>query len=161
MSEPVNLRQWKLPAEMAGGRLFTAGRPGRGTAGYARERRLVDDPIIDRWVAGLPAAEVLHIVSLLGQKTDRFSEFAYYPFRSCREAGSKPSFHDWLNSRYGDRFIVHEFPTTDARGIEAGVMEDVKSCLRRLLGEGRTVLLIDSAGAERTARVCEDLGYER
>jgi hypothetical protein len=35
---------------------------------------------------GLPAAEVLHIVSLLGRKTNGFSEFAYYPFRSIREA---------------------------------------------------------------------------
>jgi hypothetical protein len=157
----VNLSQWRPPIEKPGGRLFTAGRPDRGTAGYGRERRLVDEAIIDRWVGGLPATEVLHIVSLLGQKSDRFSEFAYYPFRSCREAGSKPTFHDWLNDRYGERFIVHEFPTTDARGIEAGAMEAVKSCLRQLLHEGHTVLLIDSAGAERTARVCEDLEYER
>ena len=75
--------------------------------------------------------------------------------------GAQPTFHDWLNDRYGNRCIVYEFPTTDARGIEAGVMGDVKSCLTRLLCDGHTVLLIDSAGAERTSRVCEDLGYER
>jgi hypothetical protein len=162
MSEPVNLREWKASAvEMAAGRLFTAGRLGRGTDGYKRERRAVDVAIIDRWVAGLPAAKVLYIVSLLGRKTDGFSEFAYYPFRSCRESGPRPTFQDWLNERYGDRFMVYEFPTTDACGIEAGVMEDLKSCLTRLLREGHTVLLIDSAGAERTARVCEGLGYER
>jgi hypothetical protein len=121
----------------------------------------VDLSIIDEWVTGLPKAEVLHIVSLLGQKKDGFSEYSYYPFRSAKEPGPKPNFQDWLNNRYGERFIVYEFPTTDRHGIEAGVMEDVKSCLSQLLGEGQTVLLIDSAGAERTARVCEQLGYKR
>jgi hypothetical protein len=81
-------------------------------------------PIIDTWVSALPKAEVLHIVSLLGQKKGGLSEFSYYPFRSSKEPGSKPSFQDWLNARYGERFIVYEFPTTDRQGIEAGVMED-------------------------------------
>jgi hypothetical protein len=162
MSEPMNLREWEPQScAAAHGRLFTAGRPGRGTLGYGRVRRSVDDAIIDTWVAGLPAAGLLQIVSLLGRKTDGFSEFAYYPFRSCRESGPKPSFQEWLDQRYGARFLVHEFPTMDARGIEDDVMEDTKKCVRRLLNGGHTVLIIDSAGAERTARVCGDLGYKR
>jgi hypothetical protein len=162
MTEPINLREWNQPSPTSGhGRLFTAGRPGRGTPGYGRVRRLVDDAIIDSWVAGLTPAEMLQIVSLLGRKTNGFSEFVYYPFRSCREQGSKPSFQEWLEQRYSPRFVVHEFPTTDARGIEDDVLKDVKTCVRRLLDDDHTVLIIDSAGAERTARVCEDLGYER
>jgi hypothetical protein len=162
MDEPVNLREWKPQSPLAHGRLFTAGRPGRGTPEYGRFRRPVDDAIIDRWVAGLPPASTLHIVSLLGMKADGFSEFTYYPFQSCREAGSKPTFQDWLGQRYGSpRFLVHEFPTIDARAIKDDVMEDVKRCVRRLLQRGDTVLIIDSFGAERTARVCEDMGFER
>jgi hypothetical protein len=162
INEPVNLREWEpRAAAPAYARLYTAGRPGRGTPGYGRVRRPVDNAIIDTWVAGLPAGEVLHIVSLLGKKSDGFSEYAYYPFRSCLEAGSKPSFQDWLHQRHGPRFLVHEFPTTDARGIEDDLMERIATCVRRLLHEGHTVLIIDSAGAERTARVCEQLGFQR
>ena len=161
IKEPMNLREWvPLPAAPAYARLYTAGRPGRGTPGYGRIRRPVDDTIIDTWVAGLPG-EVLHIVSLLGQKTDGFSEYTYYPFRSCLEAGPKPTFQDWLQQRNDPRFLVHEFPTTDARGIEDDLMERVATCVRRLLLEGHAVLIIDSAGAERTARVCEHLGFQR
>jgi hypothetical protein len=73
INEPVRLREWEpRAAAPAHARLYTAGRPGRGTPGYGRVRRPVDNAIIDTWVAGLPAAEVLHIVSLLGKKTDGF-----------------------------------------------------------------------------------------
>jgi hypothetical protein len=161
-NEPMNLRKWRPGAQAeCCGRLFTGGRPGRGTPGYGRTRKAVDEAIIDRWVAGLPQADVLHIVSLLGHKTDGFSEFAYYPFRSCRDPAGKPTFQEWLERRYGKRFSVHEFPTVDARGIEAGVLDDVKTCVRRLLAAGHAVMILDSAGAERTARVCEDLGFAK
>jgi hypothetical protein len=112
-------------------------------------------------VKGLPEAEVLHIVSLLGQKKDRYSEFAYYPFRSSKEAGDKPTFQEWLDQRYGRHFVIHEFPTTDAMGIEPQVLQQAKSCVIELLGKNQTVLVIDSAGSERTARVCEAVGLER
>jgi hypothetical protein len=162
-NEPMNLREWKpgAQAECRAGRLFTAGRPGRGSPGYGRARKSVDEAIIDRWVAGLPQAEVLQIVSLLGRKTDGFSEFTYYPFRSCRELSEKPTFQEWLDRRYGPRFVVHEFPTVDAHGIESEVLDDVKASIRRLLGAGNAVMIMDSAGAERTARVCEDIGFVR
>ena len=113
---------------------------------------------MDEWVRGLPAAEVLHIVSLLGQKKGHYSEFAYYPFRSSKETGDKPTFQEWLNKRYGRRFVVHEFPTTDAMGIEPHVLTDAKRCVIELLGGNHTVLVIDSAGSERTSRVCEAVG---
>jgi len=158
--EPVNLREWRPPASAQfAGRLFTCGRPGRGTPGYGRARKPVDLGKIGRWIEGLPRAEVLHIVSLLGWKTDVFSEFDYYPFRSSQERGTKPPFQDWLDSRYGQRLIVWEFPTVDARGIEDSVLDDVKHCVPNLLEKNVTVVVVDSAGAQRTARVCEALGF--
>ncbi|MEX2490474.1 MAG: hypothetical protein WD425_01800 [Nitrospirales bacterium] len=117
--------------------------------------------VIDQWTNGLPDADVLHIVSLLGQKTTGYSEFSYYPFRSSTEPGPKPTFEEWLNVCYSRRFKVHEFPTTDGRGIEKDVLRAASSLILECLGRGDIVLLVDSAGAERTARVCEAAGYIR
>ena len=97
--EPMNLSEWKpVITAPQRGRLFTCGRPGRAT--FGREKRPVGDDIINLWVQGLPEAEVLHIVSLLGQKTTGFSEFVYYPFRSSEEPGTKPTFQEWLDKHY-------------------------------------------------------------
>jgi hypothetical protein len=158
VTEPIRLRQWKaLEGREQKGRLFTCGRPGRAT--YKRERRTVPDEIIVMWERGLPKAEVRHLVSLLGQKTDGFSEFDYYPFRSSTESSAKPTFQESLNNRYSQQFVVHEFPTVDARPIAKDVFDDVKRRVLKLLEQGQTVILIDSAGAERVARVCESIGY--
>jgi hypothetical protein len=121
----------------------------------------VTGDIIDLWKNGLPEADVLHIVSLLGKKTTGLSEFSYYPFRSAEEAGTKPTFEKWLNDRYGRRFIVHEFPTVDGRGIPRDVLDAARCCVLDCLERGHTTVVIDSAGAERTARVCEAIGYKR
>ena len=158
--EPVNLREWRAPTTAGdAGRLFTCGRLGRAT--FRREGRPIDDDTIDLWVKGLPKTELLDIVSLLGEKTDGYSEFGYYPFRSSKEAGNKPTFQQWLDQRYDRRFVVYEFPTVDAQGIPPDAREAVTRCVLDLIGKGRTVVIIDSAGAERTARVCEAIGYTR
>lgn len=156
--EPVNLREWRAPTTAAGGgRLFTCGRPGRGT--FGREKRPMDDDTIDQWVKGLPEAEILDIVSLLGGKTNGYSEFGYYPFRSSKEAGTKPTLQQWLDRRYDRRFVVHEFPTVDAQAIPPDVREAATRCVLDLIAKGRTVVIMDSGGAVRTARVCEVIGY--
>lgn len=159
--EPINLQEWKAPADrQAPGRLFTCGRPGRAT--YGRARVAVAEDVIELWESGLPQADVLHIVSLLGQKTTGLSEFSYYPFRSAKEEGTKHIFEDWLNKRYNRRrFVVYEFPTVDGRGIPRDVLNAAAGQVVRCLEEGNTTVVIDSAGAERTARVCEALGYVR
>ncbi len=159
-SEPNNLYEWRAPSESASaGRLFTCGRPGRAT--YETERRRIPDDTIDRWVKGLPDAEVLHILSLLGSKKGGFSEFDYYPFRSSKESGARPTFQDWLDEHYDECFVVHEYPTVDGRGISPDVLGMVTAEIINLLKDGCTVVIVDSAGAERTARVCEKIEYTR
>ena len=159
LNEPMNLSEWRpLKPFLRGARLFTCGRPGRAT--YGKRRELIDKDTIDNWVQGLPKAEILHIISLLGKKKDGYSEFEYYPFRSSKESGPKPTFQEWLDERYGRRFVVHEFPTVDARGIPSVVLKTVTRCILDLIENNSTVLVIDSAGAERTARVCKAIGYE-
>jgi hypothetical protein len=153
--EPERLQEWRTD----GGRLFTCGRPGRAT--FKRAKRPIGEGIIDLWVEGLPSVDLLHIVSLLGRKVGGLSEFNYYPFRSSEETGTKPTFQEWLDGRYERRFLVHEFPTVDARGIPSDVLRAVRDEVRGLVHRGETVLVVDSAGAERTARVCEACGYQR
>jgi hypothetical protein len=75
------------------------------------------------------------------------------------ETGTNPTFQEWLDSHYERRFVVHEFPTTDAQSIPRDVLEAATECISTLLRNDSAVLLIDSAGAERTARVCEALGH--
>jgi hypothetical protein len=154
-TEPANLRQWKTD----GGRLFSCGRPGRATFGTSP--RPIGEDTVDVWVEGLPPVEVLHIVSLLGHKPSGSSEFDYYPFRSSEETGAKPTFQEWLDRRYDRRFVVHEFPTVDLRGIPADVLSIVSGAIVALIDRGKDVVVVDSAGAERTGRVCEACGYER
>lgn len=162
MNEPINLREWKpLRSEEARGRLFTCGRPGRGTLEFGKKKILVDDDTINLWIRGLPEADVLHIVSLLGQKSNGDSEFLYYPFRSSNESESKPMFQKWINEQSERRFIVHEFPTVDAKGIPREVLSAVTGHVLDLIEKEYTVVIIDSAGAERTARVCEAIDYKR
>jgi hypothetical protein len=112
-------------------------------------------------VKGLPEGNPLDLVSLLGKKKSGFSEFWYYPFRSSKEPGTKPTFQQWLDQHYPARFIVYEFPTVDAQGIPPNVLKAVKRHVLNLIQGGRTVVVVDSAGAERIARVCEAIGSKR
>jgi hypothetical protein len=93
----------------------------------------------------------MHIVSLLGHKKDGYSEFEYYPFRSSQESSPKPTFQEWLDQRYGVRFVVHEFPTVDAMGIPKGVLTAVITRVRELLETENTVV-IDRFSGSRTNR---------
>jgi len=158
--EPYNLAEW-VPRDAVheGGRLFTCGRPGRGTIGRRRER--VADETLEQWVRGLPGQGIVHLVSLLGSKKDGYSEFGYYPFRSAKECGTNPTFQEWLTHRYGSRLIVHEFPTVDARGIPPPVLTGARRCVLGLLEKGSTVVVVDSAGSQRTARVCEGIAARK
>lgn len=161
IQEP-NLKEW---VGKEGGRLFTCGRPGRWVAGFGKSLTPVPEKVILEWIKTLPKADVVHLISLLGHKSAGknvgTSEFVYYPFRSAMEAGVKPTFQDWLNDHCVERFAIHEFPTVDARGIAKELMASLRRSLLELLRRAETVIVIDSAGAERTARVCENIGYKK
>lgn len=158
--EPYNLTEW-VPRTVAHqkGQLFTCGRPGRGTFGRRRVR--VDDETLKRWVRGLPEVDVVHLVSLLGSKKDGYSEFGYYPFRSAKESGTTPTFQEWLAEHYGSRFILHEFPTVDATGVPQHILKEARACVLGLLEKGSTVVVVDSAGSQRAARVCEQIAVKK
>ena len=160
MKEPCNLTEW-VPRIVTHqeGRVFTCGRPGRRTSGRGREP--ADSETLNRWVEGLPRQRSVHIVSLLGSKKDGYSEFGYYPFRSARECGTKPTLQEWLTERYGSRFVVHEFPTVDARPVPPHVLAEAIGCVMGQLERGSTVVVVDSAGSERTARVCKKIGTKK
>jgi hypothetical protein len=156
----MNLTEWRPPRPFNGGAcLFTCGLPGIAT--FGREKIRVDDDTINKWVTGLPKANVLHIISLLGQNKNGISEFDCYPFRSSSESGPKPTFQEWFDERCGRRFIVHEFSMVDAREMPPDVLKAVKRLLIELIEKNDTVLVMDSAGTELTARVCEAIGYKR
>ena len=152
--EPCNLREWTV----TGGRLFTCGRPGRGT--FSGSKKKIPEYVIDLWVAGLPRVPQASIISLLGHKhPSGLSEFSYYPFRSCKEAGVKPTFQDWLVSRYGPRFFVEEFPTEDRLPMASCEdVEAIRNRVRALLHSGAVVIIVDSAGVQRTGEVCRTIG---
>jgi len=102
---------------------------------------------------------VLHIVSLLGHKVSGYSEFGYYPFRSSTEPGSRPTLQEWLKNGHKRPIAIHECPTVDARAIPPDVLDAAARKVLGLLDEGATVVVLDSAGAERTRAVCQKLGY--
>lgn len=155
--EPCNLREWTVTS----GRLFSCGRPGRGT--FSGSKKKIPEYIIDLWVDGLPKLPQVSIVSLLGQKfPSGLSEFSYYPFRSCSEDNAKPTFQDWLTSRYGPRFSVEEFPTQDRLPIIPNeYVETIRNRVRTLLDSGAAVIVVDSAGIQRTGEVCGTIGVSK
>src|SRR5437764_1169649 len=97
IGEPCNLRRCKAVGTPDAGLLFTCGRPGRSLGRTAP----VSDEIVDCWIAGLPEANTIHLISLLGTKEDGTSEYHFYSFRGNHESSAKPTFQCWLDSRHG------------------------------------------------------------
>lgn len=147
--EPLRLQEWPAPT----GRLYSCARPGRGANGT--KRKPVDATVLKKWLENLPAADPLHIISLLGRKADGMSEFVYYPFRSCEDADDgRPAFQEWLRAE-GARHIVHEFPTIDRLPLQPEDARDrALKRTRELLTAGEAVLIVDSGGVQRTGALC-------
>lgn len=152
IAEPCNLKEWSSPI----GRLFTCSRPGRAT--YGTKKRPIPQDAIRSWINGLPAAPTLHLVSLLGWKKDGYSEFSYYPFRSEKEANAKPTICQWMDAHAGRSIVVHEFPTEDRLPIAAENLEAATQAVESLVAAGAVVVVMDSAGSQRTGAVCDALG---
>lgn len=158
--EPCNLKRCEPEGKPQPGRLFTCGRPGRSLGSAAS----VPDEITECWVAGLPSADAVHLVSMLGSKEDGRSEYSFYTFKGSHERSGKPTFQTWLDSRYGTgQFQVHEYPTVDGGpgSLSEEDVESVRSIVMPLLSRGETVVLFDSYGSERTGQFCNAAGFRR
>jgi hypothetical protein len=108
---------------------------------------------VDCWVAGLPEASTIHLISLLGTKEDGTSEYRFYSFRGSHESSAKPTFQWWLDSRRGTcRFRLYEYPTKDAgpRSLCDEDIESIRAMIMPLITAGGTVVMFDSFGSERT-----------
>lgn len=158
--EPYKLRRWRLGRSPDRLPLFSCARPGRSHSQNDR----VPDAVVDKWVKGLPGTGAAAIVSLLGEKPDGMSEFAFYPFAGAKDIETQqrrgPSFQDWLANRDAKRdILVAEHPTTDLRPVEPTTVRSVGDDIERLLREGRTVIVVDSGGETRTGFVLRKLGF--
>ncbi|MCH7748092.1 MAG: hypothetical protein IH939_08340 [Acidobacteria bacterium] len=102
-------------------------------------------------------------MSLLGCKPNGLSEFSFYSFYGgydvpAEHAGSL-SFQEWLDCWHGElSILLHEHPTRDSDPIPTETLEAVAHDINALLSTGRTVVLVDSGGQERTGKVCKYMG---
>lgn len=163
--KPYRLRRWRSSSSPERIRFFTCARPGRSGRDESRFDRVADD-VVHLWVRGLPDGEEAVIVSLLGRKNgpDGMSEFSFYSFHGGWdlpvERRGRPSFEEWLQRWHKNRRIkVLEHPTYDFRRIPQETLRAVASDVLRELSAGRTVVLIDSGGEQRTGQVCRYMGF--
>ena len=162
--EPVNLRRWRIGLPPNGtGHFFTCGRPGRSNG---KEGRVSDD-LVSAWISRLPGPKTA-IISLLGRKQTQegLSEFSYYSFcggfDTPSECRNLPTFQEWLDQRHmGLQILVREHPTIDAGPIPYERLRAIEMDIYDLLLQGRSVVVVDSGGADRTGRVCKHMGAIR
>lgn len=160
-NEPFRLKQWKLPTQVNGGATFyTCARPGRSD--YTAHD--ISDDVVNDWVSGLPGPNTA-IVSLLGRKRSESgrSEFSHYSFRSSLEpkdeTEDRPTFQEWLDLNHPQLgIVVREHPTYDRKPVSDETLSLVIKDISNLISCGRTVVVVDSGGAERTGRVARCLG---
>ena len=104
------------------------------------------------------------IISLLGSKngkpwTSEFSTYTFWGgFDSAEERANRPTFQEWLDDRYADLQIqVCEHPTLDYKPVPPETLDTVAADFHNLADAGRTVVIMDSGGNDRTGRVCKYL----
>ena len=164
---PYNLKCWKLDTPRGTAHFYTCGRPGRENGPNGK----VPDELVHQWVLGLPEPDTA-IISLLGRKRPTKnepigkSEFWYYSFYGGWDTQSERegclSFQEWLNLHHKNlKISVYEYPTIDRMGVPLEVRCTVSNKLRRLILQGQTVVVVDSAGAERTGRIRDHIGAKK
>ena len=159
--EPYRVKKWELPYQINGeSDFYTCARPGR-SAGTGQD---VPDGVVDDWVSGLPGPNTA-IVSLLGRKRSETgtSEFSHYSFcsefDSATERKDRPTFQEYLDHNHSHlRITLHEHPTYDRRPVSIRILAAVGDDISSLLSTGRTVVVVDSGGMERTGQVARYLG---
>ncbi len=159
--KPYNLRRWKLDTSTGIVHYFTCGRPGREKGPKALR---VCDELVHNWVLGLQeyCGPNLAIISLLGRKRDGSSEFSFYSFYggsdTTAERKGRPSLQEWLETHHKALGIsVYEFPTTDRSSVPVELRDSVVAQVKELFLDSRHVVVVDSAGAERTGRIHDHL----
>jgi hypothetical protein len=158
--EPYKLWRWRRSSSPESVPFFTCARPGRSKGNQGA----VPDPIVGKWVRGLPGGMATSVVSLLGRKPDGLSEFSFYSFcgnfEGSAERGNRPSFQYWLDHQYSERGLqVIEHPTVDFKPVAHDTLVAVARDIDRLLSAGRTVVLVDSGGETRTRQVCKHVDF--
>jgi hypothetical protein len=159
--KPHKLRRWQIgpPQSPTFRFFFTCARPGR-TSDPGSKKAQVPDGVVHAWVKSLRyLGPSLAIVSLLGSKPDRQSEFSFYSFYGGFDSGlenpGRIHFQEWLNRWHGDMAIwVREHPTQDFARIEPEILDAIAFDINDLLTAGRTVVVMDSGGETRTGMVC-------
>ena len=86
------------------------------------------------------------------------SEFSYYSFCSGYDPeegrAGRLTFQEWLGKRYQRlEIVLHEHPTYDTKPVDADILAEVREDIFGLLSTGRTVVVVDSGGMERTGQV--------
>ncbi len=163
---PYNLKPRIMNTPTGPAHFFTCGRPGREKG----RTKPVPDELVHRWVLGLRerCGPNIVIISLLGRKggPEGKSEFWFYFFcggsDTAAERENRPTFQEWLDAHYKDlNILVREYPTFDGnhgKFVPLETLEAVSAEIKQLISMGRTVVVVDSAGAERTGRVCTHMG---
>src|SRR5262245_38812647 len=103
--EPHRLRRWRRGTSTDRLAFYTCARPGRSKS----KDDAVPDATVDKWVKGLPGGSATAVLSLLGRKPDRTSEYSFYSFcgsfESLPERGRRPLFQQWLDQRHPERAL--------------------------------------------------------
>lgn len=153
--KPYMLRRWRIGQHPSCHYFYTCARPGR-TGDPATKWKRIPDDTVHRWILGLPGPQTA-IISLLGCKPDRTSEFSFYSFYGGYDVSGKHagalSFREWL-ARWHPSVSLCEHPTCDFQQIEPQTLDAIALDVKRLVVEGRTVTLVDSGGQTRTWRTC-------
>lgn len=154
--EPFKLRRWNEASSPHRLNFYTCARPGRSNGPSGD----VPDDVVHKWFAGLPKGDKTVIVSLLGQKPDGMSEFAFYSFRGefDQPRRRQPTFSDWIAKAAGAQIVkVVEHPTCDLRPVPPETIAAVLEEIRDALQDGWTVILVDSGGETRSRAICKQL----
>ena len=154
--EPYRLKRWEIGSSPNNAvRFFTCARPGRSNG----PKGFVSDHLVSTWVCGLPGPDTA-IISLLGHKPGpkKVSEFSFYSFcggfDTPNERRSQTTFQEWLDHQHKDlQIIVREYPTIDCPQVPSEKLAAIASGLWDLISIGRTVVVMDSGGVQRTGKV--------
>lgn len=152
MPEPHHFRRWRRGATSEPIPIYTCGRPGRSLG----PNGAVSDQTVKQWLRGLqtklPAQRPLSILSLLGTKPDGTDEHSFYSFRTF------DGFVEWLAQNAPFDVKLEHFATMDFRAVPRSLADKVGLAPARELQAGRSVLILDSGGEQRTRAVCRMIG---